>query len=118
MDYWDPAAERLHGISAKMLSDLGVNASLACDRMSAALASCDVYSDAPDWDAFWMMRLFEAAGRKMHFRLKDFGQLMSALSREEKNELIRKADRLAPRHHRAAEDVLHLVTIYRLATGN
>lgn len=117
MDYWDPAAERLHGISAKTLSDLGVNPSLACDRMSAALASCDVYSDAPDWDAFWMMRLFDAAGRKMHFRLKDFAQLMPPLSPEEKKDLLRKADRLAPRRHRAAEDALHLVTVFRLATG-
>ncbi len=117
MEDWDPQAERLHGITPKMLSDLGVNAALACDRMSASLAACDVYSDAPDWDGFWMMRLFEAAGRKAQFRLSEFGRLMPPLAPAEKSALIRKADRLAPRRHRAAEDALHLATIYRLATS-
>lgn len=98
-----------------MLSDLGVNASVACDRVSKALAGCDVYSDAPDWDGYWMMRLFEAAGRKASIRLRDFSLLMPACSADEKFELLRKADRLAPRRHRAAEDALHLATIYGLA---
>lgn len=117
MDFWDPAAERLHGVSPKTLSELGVNPARACDRMSEALAGCEVYSDAPDWDAFWLMRLFDAAGRKAQFRLRDFSQLMPALTQDEKVELIRRADRLAPRRHRAGEDALHLVTVYRLATG-
>lgn len=117
MDYWDPKAERLHGISPKMLSDHGINPATACDRISAALDRCAVYSDAPDWDGFWLMRLFEAAGRKTSIRIRDFARAMPPLAPDQKAALIQKADRLAPRRHRAAEDVLHLVTIYRLATG-
>lgn len=115
MDDWDPRAERLHGITPKMLSDLGVNASAACDRMSAALAGCSVYSDAPDWDGFWLMRLFDAAGRKCSFRLKDFVSLMPLMTDDQKALMLANADRMAPRRHRAAEDALHLVAIYRLA---
>lgn len=117
MDDWDPRAERLHGVTPKMLSDLGVNASTACDRMTKALAGCDVYSDAPDWDAFWLLRLFDAAGRKSTIRLKDFASLMPPMSKEQKALLLASADRMAPRRHRAAEDALHLAAIYRLAAG-
>lgn len=115
MEQWDPKAERLHGVTPKMLSDLGVGVAHACDRLSAALDGCAIYSDAPDWDGFWLMRLFDAAGRKSTIKLHDFGALMPNLGAAEKAALISKADRLAPRRHRAGEDALHLVTIYRLA---
>lgn len=118
MDDWDARAERLHGVSAKTLSDLGVGAATACDRLSAALSGRDVYSDAPDWDSFWLMRLFDAAGRKAPFRLLDFARLMPPLDEAAKSAIIAKADRLAPRRHRAAEDVLHLVAVWRLAQGD
>lgn len=115
MDEWDPRAERLHGISPKMLSDLGVNASLACDRLTKALGGCEVYSDAPDWDWFWLMRLFDVASRKSPIRLKDFTSLMPAMDADQKAALIARADKEAPRRHRAAEDALHLAALHRLA---
>lgn len=115
IDGWDAKAERLHGVDLKMLGDLGVSAAVACDRIEAALLRCDVVSDAPDWDAFWMMRLYEAAGRKCPLRLKDFASVMPPMSREERAALLQKADRLAPRRHRAGEDALHLQTTWRLA---
>lgn len=118
MHYWDPKAERLHGVTLKMLSDLGVSAAIACDRIDAALDRREVYSDAPDWDGFWMMRLYEAAGRKCDIRLRDFAGAMPALSPQEKEALLQKADRLAPRRHRAAEDALHLQTTWRIAHGS
>ena len=114
-DQWDPRAEKLHGISLKMLNDVGVDAASACDRMTAILSDCEVYSDAPDWDAFWMMRLFEAAGRRSAIRIRDFSSLMPSLTPAQKSELLARADRLAPRRHRAAEDALHLVTVFQLS---
>lgn len=115
MDDWDPRAEKLHGISLKMLSDLGVSAETACDRLASTLADCAVYSDAPDWDAFWMMRLFDAAGRKCPIRIREFSTLMTPMTPEKKADLLSRADRQAPRRHRAGEDALHLVTVYRLS---
>ncbi|MCB2111931.1 MAG: hypothetical protein R3C42_01705 [Parvularculaceae bacterium] len=115
MDDWDRRAEKLHGISPKMLSDLGVSAQSACNRAVAALADCAVYSDAPDWDSFWMMRLFDAAGRKCPIRILEFSSLMPPLSQARKSDLLSQADRQAPRRHRAGEDALHLVALYRLS---
>lgn len=116
-DAWDPKAERLHGITFSMLSELGVSPAIACDRMDAALTGCTIYSDAPDWDGFWMLRLYEAAGRKVGVRLHDFVNAMPPLTAEERSILVRKADRIAPRRHRALEDALHLHTTWRLAKG-
>ena len=117
MDDWDPRAERLHGISPKMLSDLGVNASVACERLTRALSGCAVYSDAPDWDGFWLMRLFDVASRKPPIRLKDFTVLMPPMRADQKSALLARADMTAPRRHRAGEDALHLAALYRLAAA-
>ncbi len=115
MDAWDPRAERLHGISPRVLSDLGLDPAEACERIEAALAGRTVYSDAPDWDGFWMLRLFQAAGRRCEIRLHDFARAVPPLSKNAKAKLLQQADRLAPRRHRASEDALHLLTIHRLA---
>lgn len=117
MTDWDPKAERLHGVTPPMLSELGVSVAAACDRLTRNLTGYTVYSDAPDWDGFWLMRLFDAAGRRCPIRLKDFSQIIPPMTEAEKNTLLAKADRLAPRRHRAAEDALHLVTVYTLANG-
>jgi hypothetical protein len=115
MTAWDPKAERLHGITPRMLADLGLDAAATCERLDAALGARVVYSDAPDWDSFWMLRLYQAAGRRCAIKLNDFTRLMPPLTQEQKSRLLQQADRLAPRRHRAAEDALHLRMIHRLA---
>lgn len=115
MSAWDPKAERLHGITPRMLADLGLDPAGVCERLDAALAGRAVYSDAPDWDSFWMLRLYQAAGRRCDIRLQDFSRLMPVLGDADKKKLLQQADRLAPRRHRAAEDALHLRMIHRLA---
>lgn len=117
MEDWSGEAERLHGITPRMLVDLGVDPARACDRLSSALAGRSVYSDAPDWDSFWLLRLYKAVGRRCDIRLLDFSMSVPPLSAAEKEALLRQADRLAPRRHRAAEDAMHLQTVYRLAHG-
>lgn len=117
MDAWDQRAERLHGITPRMLADLGLDAAAACERLDAAFAGHTVYSDAPDWDSFWMLRLYQAAGRRCDIRIRDFARLMPPLTAAEKTRLLQQADRLAPRRHRAAEDALHLRMIHRLAVA-
>ncbi|MFN0024089.1 MAG: hypothetical protein ACKVS5_09320 [Parvularculaceae bacterium] len=118
MGAWDDKAARLHGITPRMLSDFGLDAAEGCKRLNAALSGRIVYSDAPDWDAFWMQRLFRAAGRRCDIRLHDFARAMPVLTAAEKARLLSQADRLAPRRHRAAEDALHLYTLYRLGNAD
>ena len=83
--------------------------------MNAALAGVDVYSDAPDWDGFWLLRLFDAADLKPQFALSDFGRLMRPLVGGREQVLFGSVDAVAPRRHRAAADALHLKTLYELA---
>lgn len=117
MTAWDPNAEKLHGISVEQLEREGVDAAAACSRIASALADVHVYSDAPDWDAYWIMRLFAAAGRRMPFVIREFSRLMPPLSADEKAEILKAADAKAPRRHRAADDARHLQALYRLAAA-
>ena len=57
---WSADAEALHGIGLDLLNAEGRACADVCDMANDALAGRDVYSDAPDWDGFWLMRLFKA----------------------------------------------------------
>lgn len=117
-DAWDAGAERLHGLDRARLDAEGLDAREVCAAMNGALVDAEVYSDAPDWDGFWLFRLFSAGGVKQAFALKDFGRLMRPLVDGRESALFQRAARLAPRRHRAADDARHLQTLYRLAGEN
>jgi len=74
-----------------------------------------VYSDAPDWDGFWLYRLFAAAGVKQGFSLVNFADLFDGLGAAELQALLARASRTSPHRHRAREDVLHMRRVYELA---
>lgn len=88
-----------------------------CKRLNEALAGADVFSDAPDWDAFWLYRLYSAAGEKQAFKLNDFGDLLQTYAPEKVADAIARAVDKAPHRHRAHDDVLHMKTIYKIASG-
>ena len=115
MSAWDPAAERLHGLALEELERAGRPVAEVCAAMNAALTDASVYSDAPDWDGFWLLRLFKAAGVKPRFELSDFGRLMRSLVGGRDEALFSGVDDIAPRRHRAAADALHLKTLYDIA---
>jgi hypothetical protein len=114
-DARDDAAQRLHGLDRAILERDGRSPQEVCDAMNEALGDAEVYSDAADWDGFWLFRLFSAGGVRQSFTLRDFGRLMRPLAGAREEELLRRAARLAPRRHRAAADARHLQTLYRLA---
>ena len=114
---WEPTAEALHGLSFSMLQRDGVAPAAICKTMNAALCDAAVYSDAPDWDAFWLYRLFSAARVKPAFELLNFAALMAPLAPEKIIAAVAQADIVAPRRHRARDDALHLRAVYALAFG-
>lgn len=114
-DAWDPGAEALHGISRQTLLAEGVGVKDACLRLNAAFAGVKVYSDAPDWDGFWLFRLFSVAGLRQTFAIQDFGRLVRPLAGVREEALLARAARLSPRRHRAKADAIHLQTLHRLA---
>ncbi len=117
MEGWDPEAEALHGLTLEKISREGAPASMVASALNKALAGCTVYSDAPEWDAFWLYRLFGAARVRPAFSLLGFGELVPPLAPGRAEELLKRAAQLAPRTHRAAADARHLQTLYRLACG-
>lgn len=115
---WDPHAERLHGVKRCALDQDGIDVRDAAARVNAALADCKVYSDAPDWDGFWLFRLFSAASIRQTFRLLDFGRLIKGYAGTQDPRLLEYAAEIAPRRHRAEADARHLRAVWRLAAGH
>jgi hypothetical protein len=123
---WSAYAEReIHRISRATLAAEGEAPVEVAARMNDALAGRNVYSDAPDFDARWLWRLFEGTGLEPAFRV---AFLDAALVHPddgdpaETEERVRRARLEAserfPRRHRAAWDVEFLLEWWRLATGN
>ena len=114
LDIWDKTAEALHGLSIDEVTRNGAPAEDVCIRLNKTLAGFSVYSDAPDWDGFWLYRLFEAAGIKQQFALADFSDVFVEMAEEKKLAILEEASKLAPHRHRAGADVLHMKEVYAL----
>lgn len=115
MDAWDLKAEQLHGVKRAALDQHGDPPEVVCAALNAALQGHIVYSDAPDWDGFWLYRLFQAGGVKQAFALSDFGEVFSMHPPEALDDLVAKAAKIAPHRHRTNDDVLHMKALYELA---
>ena len=115
MQAWEKPAESLHRISPHELVAAGRTALDVALGLNAALADADVYSDAPDYDSFWLYRLYDAAGVRPSYQLRDLGDLLRPLWDGAPDDLVRRAGRAAPHTHRAADDVRHLQTMYEIA---
>ena len=112
---WSREAETLHGVRRADLERDGKDARDVAEELNAALSECTVWSDAPDWDGFWLFRLFSAAKTRQLFALNDFGKLMRPLAGAREEAALRRAAQISPRRHRAGPDAKHLQTIYTLA---
>ncbi|MBB4660027.1 hypothetical protein [Parvularcula dongshanensis] len=115
MQAWEKPAESLHRIDPSLLLTEGRAAREVALGLNAALGQSDVYSDAPDYDSFWLFRLYDAAGIRPNYRLRDLGELLGPLWQQAPRDLVRRAAAVAPRTHRAADDVRHLQTMYEIA---
>lgn len=115
---WEEGAEALHGISREVLARDGRDLREVCEALNRALKGVEVYSDAPDWDSFWLIRLFTTSGVRQEFTIRDYAGLVAPMLGEETDQLLERAARMAPRRHRASDDVVHLQTLYRLASEN
>lgn len=117
LDDWDEDAQALHGVAHETLLKKGAPVKEVCEKLNAALAGKQVFSDAPDWDGFWLYRLFQAAKLRQQFVLSDLALCFSSASPEEMDAYIEKADRIAPRTHRAIPDALHMRALYELTAS-
>lgn len=69
---WDPAAERIHGLSRARIEADGEPVEAVAGRMVEVLGGHDLLASAPSWDGKWMSVLLRAAGLPRHvLRLRD-----------------------------------------------
>lgn len=106
--YWDEHAEEMHGLDRRDLVEQGVDVQTACQRLNQKLADKVVVSDAPEFDYFWISRLFKTAGAKPEFKVLGLDQVLS------KEQLIQFSfvAKAQVRRHRAmddVEDILHCI---------
>ena len=115
MRAWEKSAESLHRIPPDRLLTEGRDPLDVALGLNAALGQATVYSDAPDYDSFWLFRLYDAAGVRPNYRLADLGDLLRPVWKGDPDDLVRQASATAPHTHRAADDVRHLQVMYEIA---
>ncbi len=118
MTSWEKSAENLHGISPVELVTEGRSPLDVALILNASLGDAHVYSDAPDYDSFWLFRLYDAAGVKPNYRLHDLGDLLRPIWKGEARDLVAQASMTHPHTHRTTDDVLHLKKMYEIALAS
>ncbi|BCO31152.1 hypothetical protein TspCOW1_12550 [Thiohalobacter sp. COW1] len=111
---WDPAAQAVHGLSRRYLSEHGADPKLVAGRIQAVLAGQPVYSDAPDYDQGWLETLFgDALGVRSPVRLHPIWALWPDARGERLHELYDAAwADVEGQPHRAGIDVRHRLAWY------
>ena len=115
-DDWSREAQLLHGLSKQYLSEKGKEPQFVVDQMEQRLNGKVLLTDAPDWDAFWIRRLYEYVNKECSF---EFGNAIELFNKIEPYNYIYKsqARKLSGHAHRAENDVKYLVSMYRLCAG-
>jgi len=75
--HWDDSAEKVHGISRDILETYGTPVVEVADTLNLLLDGLTLYSDGWVVDKPWLMTLFQAAGRPMHFYLSPLEMILS-----------------------------------------
>jgi hypothetical protein len=120
---WDPAAERLHGLTRDTLKRDGQPVEEVTVELAAAVAGHAVVSDAATADGYWLQMLYAATGRKPPFRIAPLAPLLKdiiAATGDAAAGDIERAAALAlqrfPERHRAGPDARRLAEIIRILT--
>lgn len=105
--HWDPTAERVHGISRRILEAVGRPAvEVACD-LNEVLAGQTVFSDGWSFDISWVGHLYDALDIVQAFRIETVTSLFSPGDYELWNETkARVTAELGLSRHRASSDAM------------
>lgn len=98
--YWDPEAEKIHGIDLSELILRGISVFEASDRLISSLKGRTVYSDAVAFDGMWIDCLLEASGEDRSITVDSIYKLVPEHKYAELGERLS----LSERPHRALED--------------
>jgi len=111
--HWDPASERLHGLTRDQLVKFGRPVREVAQSLNRLLEAQTVYSDAWSYDHGWISRLFDAAGLLPGFKLDSLQRLFCEAQYEIWNQTLEQvfAECASPRH-RASNDARAIQLAY------
>lgn len=125
---WDPQAELVHGIDRERLQRNGWPPEYVATRLIQDLAGKTIYTDAPDYDARWVERLFAAIGQPMPFRFDHVDEMLLSVLRKPDDavwqvmvridDLKREVAAVSTGKHSAGYDVGYLLQLWRRANGS
>lgn len=118
---WSPSAERIHGLSRRDLLQQGLAPADVAARLAQDLDGRVIFTDSPQFDGFWLARLFSAAGRSLPGVVIDhidslvceaLGVAPQALDPAVMARLKARARLQIQGQHRAALDVAYLMRVW------
>lgn len=80
--HWDEQAGSIHGLSRSLITRTGIACYEAVCRLDGNMANQDVYSDAPEWDGYWLDRLYSVVEKKRTWTLKKLNLFYTELETE------------------------------------
>ena len=75
--HWDMGAQKVHGITRKVLLEYGKSPAQVCAELNVLLEGRVAYSDAWVWDDRWLIALFYAGAQQPTFRLSPLEAIAS-----------------------------------------
>lgn len=73
--YWDLVAEKIHNIKREDLENSGISVYDAVNILNSQLRGLTVYSDAFDFETFWIDKLYSAVGVERNFKIESIYML-------------------------------------------
>lgn len=112
---WDDGAEDLHGIGQDQLDAEGWDVMDVARALNEALGGKAVFSDAPEYDGYWMSMLFDETDMEPAFHLRSVTTLIKggpALVAVDTPRPAAAAESPPPSRHRAKDDALALALVF------
>ncbi len=124
---WSEESEAVHNISYETLLLEGQSPKLVCDKLTQALDSVQVYSDAPSFDMDWLRKLYDAADATLpDIKIQDLDELLIAEMSSDDQTVFGLSERLdefktdarnkVPGQHRAAWDVEYMIALWTMVS--
>jgi len=112
-DHWDHLAEEVHGIQRDMLDIHGTSVDYAAKYIHRLAREHQIYSDAPDFDNFWMRQLFDAS--VMTGKPPEIQNAAWLIPKHRRHAFLQAISDISPLH-RADSDVKQLYNVVKYFT--